>query len=173
MHRPFFRQRGRVRSGDFMEREPEISIRLFSDPQLLAPIRALMDAFAKGVGFSEKTRGLLTLALDEALANVIRHGYEERKEGLIWINFWRLREPGGIRVVLEDLGRSVDPALIQSRNLDDVRPGGLGVHIIKETMSESSWESRPGGGMRLTLVKWLSEEERQQSAQSQSENTRP
>ena len=120
-----------------MEREPEISIRLFSDPHLLSTIRAAVDALAKLVGFAERSRGLLTLAVDEALANVIRHGYQERTDEMIWINLWRVREPRGIRIVLDDLGRSVDPAKIKGRDLDDVRPGGLGVHIIKETMDES------------------------------------
>ncbi len=154
-----------------MEREPEISIRLFSDPHLLSTIRAAVDALAKLVGFAERSRGLLTLAVDEALANVIRHGYQERTDEMIWINLWRVREPRGIRIVLDDLGRSVDPAKIKGRDLDDVRPGGLGVHIIKETMDESCWENRPGGGMRLTLVKWLSPEELQNVSPSQPENT--
>lgn len=173
MRRRSIRQLALDRNGETMEREPEISIRLFSDPQLLAPVRALMDTLAKSVGFGEKSRGLLTLALDEALANVIRHGYKERTDEMIWLNLWRLRDPVGIRIVLEDLGRSVDPAMIKGRELDDVRPGGLGVHIIRETMNESRWENRPGGGMRLTLTKLLSPEERQDSSTSQSENTRP
>ncbi len=153
-----------------MDREPCISIRLFSDPKLLAPIRAFVDGLSKCVGFSEKSRGLLSLAVDEALANVIRHGYGERSDGLIWLNIWRLQEPAGLRIVLEDLGRSVDPALIKGRDLADVRPGGLGVHIIKETMTESTWESRPGGGMRLTLVKLLAPHERANPSTTQSEN---
>lgn len=155
-----------------MDREPCLSIRLFSDPKLLAAIRSLIDGLSRSVGFSEKSRGLLSLAVDEALANVIRHGYSERTDGLIWLNIWRLHEPLGLRIVLEDLGRSVDPALIKGRDLSDVRPGGLGVHIIKETMTESKWEARPGGGMRLTLVKLLAPEERENSS-SQSENCTP
>ncbi len=155
-----------------MDREPCLSIRLLSDPKLLAPIRSLIDGLSKCVGFSEKSRGLLSLAVDEALANVIRHGYCERTDGLIWLNIWRLHDPSGLRIVLEDLGRSVDPALIKGRDLSDIRPGGLGVHIIKETMTESKWETRPGGGMRLTLVKLLAPEERENSS-SKSENCTP
>ena len=156
-----------------MDREPCISVRLFSDPKLLAPTRAFIDALSKNIGFSEKSRGLLALAVDEALANVIRHGYSERTDGLIWLNIWRLSDPLGLRIVLEDLGRSVDPSLIKGRDLADIRPGGLGVHIIKETMTESKWEARPGGGMRLTLVKLLAPEERESSSPSQSENYTP
>jgi hypothetical protein len=37
--------------------------------------------------------------------------------------------------------------------LDDIRPGGLGVYIIREIMDEVRYEKREGGGMRLTLTK--------------------
>jgi hypothetical protein len=63
------------------------------------------------------------------------------------------RVPTGLRIVIEDLGRQTDPGAIKGRDLDDVRPGGLGVHIIREVMDEVVYEKRPGGGMRLTLVK--------------------
>lgn len=144
-----------------MTPEPDLSIRLFSEPQLLASIRALVDALAAGIGFNEKNRCLMSLAIDEGLSNVIRHGYQGRRDGLIWMHIWRVAEPRGLRFVIEDLGQAVDPAKIQGRPLDDVRPGGLGVHIIKETMHEAEWEARPNGGMRLTLAKRLSDEERQ------------
>ena len=47
----------------------------------------------------------------------------------------------------------MDPAVIKSRNLDEVRPGGLGVHIIKAVMDEVSYEKRNPIGMRLTMTK--------------------
>lgn len=156
-----------------LDREPDISIRIFSEPQLLAPIRALIDSASASIGFCEKSRGLLTLAVDEALANVIRHGYEGRKDGLIWLHLWRLAQPRGIRLVIEDLARKVDLDLIKGRHLDDVRPGGLGVHIIKETMNEATWEHRANGGMRLTLQKLLSPEELQAVGSTSSGSSTP
>jgi hypothetical protein len=61
----------------------------------------------------------------------------------------------GLRIVIEDCGRQADPDAIKGRDLDDIRPGGLGVHIIREVMDQAVYEKRPAGGMRLTLVKWL------------------
>ena len=34
-----------------------------------------------------------------------------------------------------------------------MRPGGLGVHIIKQIMDEVNFEKRERVGMRLTLIK--------------------
>jgi anti-sigma regulatory factor (Ser/Thr protein kinase) len=59
----------------------------------------------------------------------------------------------GLKVVLEDEARQVDPSKIKSRDLDEIRPGGLGVHIIREVMDEAVYERRDRVGMRLTLVK--------------------
>ena len=58
-------------------------------------------------------------------------------------------------IVVEDRAKQVDPETIQPRDLDDIRPGGLGVHIIREIMDHVSYEKRDGGGMRLSMTKHL------------------
>ncbi|MFU8830355.1 MAG: ATP-binding protein, partial [Phycisphaerales bacterium] len=67
---------------------------------------------------------------------------------------------GGIKLVIEDLAQQVDPDDIRSRSLEEVRPGGLGVHIMREIMDEVRFERRApdetgdrGVGMRLTMIK--------------------
>lgn len=136
--------------------EPDARVEITSQPGWLAPLRAFVTALAARAGFDEVAQFQLALAIDEAVANVINHGYDRRPDGRIWISVWSESEPrAALRFVLEDSGRQVDPCAIRSRHLDDVRPGGLGVHIIKEVMDECRWEQRPVGGMRLTLVKFL------------------
>ncbi len=56
-------------------------------------------------------------------------------------------------IVIEDRAKQVDPGSIQSRDLDDIRPGGLGVYIMREVMDEVVFEQREGGGMRLRMLK--------------------
>lgn len=136
-----------------MSRDPDISIRIFSAPEFLRPVRVMMDALAGQCGFDDHSCGHISLAMDEALANVMRHGYKGQRDGRIWISVWTHESPEALEVVIEDLGVSVDPCSIRSRDLDDVRPGGLGVHFIRHTMDECSWEQRPGGGMRLRMLK--------------------
>ncbi len=136
--------------------EPEFRLRMFSQPRLLAAVRALVAAMAQRLGFNEMQSGQISLAVDEALCNVITHGYERRPDGQLWINLWALGgEPSGLKIVIEDLAPQVDPNDIQPRDLDDIRPGGLGVHIIREVMDEVTWERRSPEGMRLTMVKRL------------------
>ncbi len=141
---------------------PPIRVQLMSDPTYLSGAREMVASVARRLGFSEEGCGQIALAVDEALCNVIRHGYERRKDGLIWINMWplppangspsRLSGPG-IAIVLEDEAKQVDPSKIKSRDLDEIRPGGLGVHIIQQVMDEAVYEKRDSVGMRLTLIK--------------------
>jgi anti-sigma regulatory factor (Ser/Thr protein kinase) len=163
-----------------------IEIEMLSQPRYLSGVRTLVSAVAQRLGFHEGECGQIALAVDEALCNVIRHGYERNPKGRIWIKIWPVDDEagetcegaaldapldqhrpqaGGIRVVIEDLARRVDPDDIRSRDLTEVRPGGLGVHIMREVMDEVRFEHREdaetgesGRGMRLTMTKRRSSE---------------
>jgi len=134
---------------------PDLSIQMLSRTSLLAPVRCMLVSFAERIGFDETASGHIALAVDEALANVIRHGYSGRDDCRVWLHFWELHEPAGLRIVVEDYARQVDPELIRGRDLSDIRPGGLGVHLIRSTMDSVRFEKRREGGMRLTLEKLL------------------
>ena len=117
--------------------EPQVKLQMLSQPRFLAAVRALVGTIAQRLGFNEMQCGQISLAVDEALCNVITHGYKRRADGPVWINLWSLpTNPAGLKIVIEDLAAQVDPDTIQSRDLDDIRPGGLGVHIIREVMDE-------------------------------------
>ena len=105
------------------------------------------------LGFEKQEGNHIALAIDEALANVIRHGYDNCCHLPIWVRVWELKS-GGIRIVMEDEAKQVDPACIKSRDLEDIKPGGLGVHIIQEIMDSVRYEAREGVGMRLTMEKY-------------------
>jgi anti-sigma regulatory factor (Ser/Thr protein kinase) len=134
--------------------EPQLKLELLSQPRFLAAVRALISSLAQRVGFDEISCGQVSLAVDEALCNIINHGYDKRPDGRIWVNVWMVeRDQPSLRIVIEDRAKQVDPQTIRSRDLEDIRPGGLGVYIIREVMDEASYEKREGGGMRLTLFK--------------------
>ena len=134
--------------------QPDLRLELYSRPRFLAAVRSMIGTIAHRVGFSDSEAAQITLALDEALCNIINHGYARQPDGRIVVSIWHLDENlPGIRLMLEDEGRQVDPATIRSRDLEDVRPGGLGVHIIQQSMDEVVYEKREEVGMRLTMVK--------------------
>lgn len=149
---------------------PQIRVELRSNPILLAGVRDLVSSTAKRFGFADDACGQIALAVDEALCNVIRHGYQREPDHPIWLSIWPLggawadgtpkpsggsgdERPDAMKIVIEDEAKPVDPEKIRSRDLDEIRPGGLGVHIIKTVMDEAMYEQRGPLGMRLTMVK--------------------
>lgn len=142
-----------------MSDPPHVRVELMSDPTYLSGAREMVVAVARRLGFSDEVACRIALAVDEALCNVIRHGYEGSTDRPIWLSLWPI-QPGpdhdkpGLRIVIEDEARQVDIEQIKGRPLDEIRPGGLGVHIIKQVMDDIQYDQRADKGMRLTLVKY-------------------
>ncbi len=133
-----------------------LRMRLTSDLNEVCNVRKAGEKIALAIGFSAQQAAMIMLTIDEALANVIQHGYDGQKGRPIDVFIERICPEGrvGIRVLIRDRAKQVDPASIKGRDLDDVRPGGLGVHLIKSLMDEVV--HRPTGeGMELEMVKYL------------------
>lgn len=131
-------------------------LEMVSNPAYLCGARELVHQIAKRCGFADGPASQVALAVDEALINIMRHGYQRRLDGRIWLNLSPVMEgdtPAGLKIIIEDEARQVDPDSIKGRELEDIRPGGLGVHIIREVMDEARYERREASGMRLTMSK--------------------
>jgi sigma-B regulation protein RsbU (phosphoserine phosphatase) len=117
----------------------------------LQGMRHALDAALLAQGVEQDLRAALVLAVDEACANVIRHAYSPECEGEIELCV--SQTDGGIRLVVVDNAPAVDPARVRPRDLDECRPGGLGVCFIDALMDD--WRLTPllGGGNRLQMFK--------------------
>ncbi len=130
-----------------------VVIRLASDPKLLKIVRAGIAHLCDLAGFPEEQRHRATLAVDEACTNIIKHAYGGATDKPILITA-RLIE-NGIEVVLRDFGAKADLERIKPRELDDIRPGGLGVHLIRSAMDAVVYDNTLPDGNQLTLKKFL------------------
>jgi anti-sigma regulatory factor (Ser/Thr protein kinase) len=115
----------------------------------MAEVRHSARSFLRKCDFDESSIELLVLGLDEACTNIIRHAYAH-DEKPVRLEMERLRDR--VRFVLRDYGRSCDPKHIHSRALEDVRPGGVGVYIIRQVFDYVKYEPRRRG-TRLVLEK--------------------
>jgi anti-sigma regulatory factor (Ser/Thr protein kinase) len=107
---------------------------------------------------NEEDRNDLEVAVDEACTNVIRHSYDGARDRRIL--FQCAVVPGEtIAFRLRDFGKKVPAEALQSRDLDDVRPGGLGLHFIREIMDEVEFNTKPIIGTELLLLKKVSPQE--------------
>jgi sigma-B regulation protein RsbU (phosphoserine phosphatase) len=134
---------------------PDLHLCLLSQPRLLGPVRAMLESYAERAGLDEAARAHLVLAVDEALANIIRHGYEHRCDCLIWVGLRTLESPPAVRVEIDDHQDAFDPESLPKRDLAEVRPGGLGLHLISELADDYRIEPRECGGMRVVIEKRL------------------
>ena len=115
---------------------------------------------AKQCGFTDQEAGQISMAVDEALSNIYRHGYKGAHDGRVRLTFDTSFEPEThISIEIEDDAEQVDTDLIQSRDLEDIKPGGLGVHLIQSVMCKATWEKRSEGGMKLSMSKTAMETE--------------
>ena len=100
-----------------------------------------------GLGCVDVNR--LALATNELFANICSHGYKD-KTGIVEVDFEIF--PSELRIQFRDFGLPVAcKSELKGRELDDVRPGGLGMHLLHTSMDEVHHESLNDGN-RWTLV---------------------
>ncbi len=115
-------------------------IHFLSRAEQLAPLRQFVRDLARRQGCCEENLEHMVMAINEACMNVIQHAYHGKDDGEIVIEFWQDGNELLIRIL--DFAESVELENIQSRDLDDVRPGGLGVHLIHEVMDVVEYKNQ-------------------------------
>jgi anti-sigma regulatory factor (Ser/Thr protein kinase) len=149
-----------------------LDLTLASDPQLLCVVRAAIERLTEVSGFSPPECRSITRAVDEAMANVMRHAYAGDPDQRIDVSCKRTsgmvngihRE--GLEIQLLDQGLPFDKNKLTARSLDEVKPGGLGLHFIRDSMDVME-HSRENGVNRLRLVKYLSADGKGQRSQGE------
>ena len=127
----------------------------------LPVVRAALGKLCENLGFDGDTAGQIVLSVDEALTNIIRHACQGDPDQVIEIGFIPCCDPGleGLEIIIRDYGKTIDPDKVKPRDLDGVRPGGLGLHIMNECMDKVQFARAEGGGTRLRMFKSLSTKE--------------
>jgi anti-sigma regulatory factor (Ser/Thr protein kinase) len=123
-----------------------------SDPHYLPVVRGAIAPLAEALGWDEDECRAITLAIDEALTNVIRHAYHNRADGQIELECRVIN--GGIQITLLDWGEPPDRSKICAKEVGRAEPGGLGTHIIRKVMDRVSYEVSPEGN-RFSAHKFL------------------
>ncbi len=135
-------------------------LRIMANPRYLAIARTAVKRVALELGINTDSTDSIVLAVEEALTNVIRHAYGGHCDELIDINFNKVISPDSDRVAIEilirDYGNQVPLEKIKSRDLEEIMPGGIGVHIIQSIMDECEfYHSEDGIGTFLQLTKYV------------------
>ena len=96
-------------------RRLQLTFAIPSDPRYLPVVRGAIGPLAAAIGWDESECRAITLALDEALANVIRHAYHNCADGMIKLE---CRESAdGLEITLLDKGDAPDKSKICAREI--------------------------------------------------------
>ena len=115
---------------------------LSNDIQELNKLEPFLNDFFAQENLNPSLLPQLNLALEEAATNVIMYAYPEGEKGTADLTLDV--EDGQIIATLSDAGVPFDPLQLPEANLDvslaERKIGGLGIHLIKEIMSEIKYE---------------------------------
>lgn len=130
-----------------------------SVPRLLKVVRCTIAGMCDLAGFSLKDRDRICLAVDEACSNIIRHSYKGSPDGKIVITC----RVGGdkIDISIRDFGEKIDLERVKPPDLGDVKPGGLGVHMIRSVMDTMEYDCSHEVGTEIHMTKYLHSGEKQ------------
>ena len=120
----------------------------------LTRLAAEIDHFSQKHSLPDEVAFDLNLALEELFTNALRHGGCEGMEDAVHIRVERQRD--GVLVEFCDRGSAFDPLSAPPPNLEGAladRPvGGLGIHLVRQMMSDLRYE-RSGQWNRITMRK--------------------
>ena len=129
-------------------------LRIAAELERLAEIRRFVRERAAVLDVDPITIADLVLAVDEAAANVITHGYRDQK-GIIEIEV--RREGNALIVHLRDEAASFDPTTIPPPDLslppEERVMEGIGIYLMRRGTDEMSHRVTLQRGNELTLVK--------------------
>jgi anti-sigma regulatory factor (Ser/Thr protein kinase) len=127
-------------------------LELRSDLAELARVAPWVETLAGRHAIPEKTAFAINLCLEEALSNVVRHGYKGSCEESIVIDF--RNSTGELIFVIDDRAPHFQPAdmgIPLPDSLEELTPGGLGIPLMRRFANRVEWEPLPEGN-RLTLM---------------------
>src|SRR5690348_9148384 len=109
-----------------------LQLRIASNPRLLSVVRSAVSELAAVSGFGDDHCQGITLAVDEALSNVIRHAYKNRCDHEIEMTCQA--RPDCLEFTFVDVGDPADLSKVCSQPLDEVALSGRGTHLIRQIM---------------------------------------
>lgn len=127
----------------------------------LADVREFVYERAIGFGFGDKEVSEITLAVDEACTNVIKHAYKGNPDAEFEVRI--LANGTEFQVVVRDWGASFKPEEVPVPNVKDRfkkhRAGGLGIFLMRKLMDTVEYQGMDTSN-EVRLVRYLRNEQK-------------
>ena len=129
-----------------------------NDLATLAEVRTLVAGSVDKGGFPAHYLNRLQIAVDEAVTNIIEHGYDGKPQGAGSIQVSATVSRDEFRIVIIDQGSTFDPNSMTDidieRHVKGGHNGGLGVFLMRKIMDVVDYHYEAGKRNRLLLVKY-------------------
>ncbi len=122
-----------------------------SCPSKLKEIRGHVTGFLEQHHIPDNLIGSLTLCIDEACSNVIKYSYEHKNDQKIEVKQFLCGNE--YIVAITDYGKKPNVEAIKPRCLDEIKPGGLGTHFMREVMDSVEYDCSSKKGTTLIMKK--------------------
>jgi anti-sigma regulatory factor (Ser/Thr protein kinase) len=135
-----------------------MELEMTSHTGMLRPVRLALEEFGRDAGLSANQCDEIGLVLNEALANVVRHGYGGAQDKPIHVTFEHRQQGDGseVQIKIRDWAKPFDPEKLPKEpppvDPDTIKPGGLGLLCMRKMMDRVEWK-RLSDGMMLTMAK--------------------
>ena len=145
--------------GTLPSRETQVAMEFPSDPQLVSPLRRALRQVASGLGLRGTGLGDLELCFEEAVMNIIIHGYGYDRTKPVCMETSLDRNRRCLTLVIRDKGPKVkggwvvDVAKVR-RRVRQRKVGGLGKFLIHELMDHVTLRRERGWNV-LTMERSL------------------
>lgn len=136
-------------------KEPQAFLVLDSKLAELRRAQSWVEALADRVGLGADTRYAVSLCLEEALANILLHGYHNEPGHPIVLRSWISN--GTLSFAIEDKAPPFSPEdapaipeTSEPKSLESLTPGGQGIRLLRHFAGSLAYERLPVGN-RLTI----------------------
>lgn len=134
------------------------SLEIKADLDNLGQVRDFIGASLDSSGFSSDSAGEFLLAIDEAVSNIIMHGFKSDKNNDGRIEVEIKTQPEGILVRIRDNAPLFDPTRgsnphLEISPLERDAPGGFGVYLLNHLVDNIAYRVTEDGRNELSMLK--------------------
>ena len=127
-----------------------------NDTKHLIVVREFVSRMVKQSRVTKEAENKIILAVDEAVTNIIEHGYDQGVNGSIEIEIEV--DSSQFKIVIRDTGRVFNPESVplpdMKEHFKSGRKKGLGLFLMRQIMDEVRYRYKDGVKNELTLVKY-------------------
>ena len=132
-------------------------LHILSQTEKLSLVREFVSEAAGKFGFDEESINKISIAVDEACTNIIKHSYDFASNKNIEIAI--IMNESKFEIVISHQGKSFDPEAVKPPDMKEYlshfRRGGLGMHLMRSLMDRVEYTMTPAKRNEVHLIKFL------------------